>query len=73
MATKSKSGFYATEDSTYYVEEDGAIWCVETEDLRECPFRIRGTELPEGAEDADDLINPDEMNSYIEAIEAEKA
>jgi hypothetical protein len=67
-ATTRKPGFYATGDSTYYVAESGASYCVQTDDLRECPFRV--AEVPAGATECDDLLTGEEQARHIAQVES---
>jgi hypothetical protein len=72
MVTEIKSGFYATQDSTYYVAESGTIWVVQSDD-RDCPFRFRGEQLPAVAQPCGDLMTGEEheMGAHAEKIERE--
>lgn len=66
------TGFYGTRTDTYYVRDNGDVWVIQTEDLRDCPFRLNG-DIPADATECSDLLSPDEMNDFVEAVEAVEA
>lgn len=69
MATTIKAGWYGSESaaSTYYLSETGEVWVVQCDDLRDCPFRLRG-DMPADAIPVDDMMTSDEMQAHLDAI-----
>jgi hypothetical protein len=65
--TTRKPGFYGTPDSTYYLAADGIAYCVQTDDLRDCPFRVEA--IPVEATECDDLLDGEEQAGLIRSIE----
>lgn len=71
MATEIKSGWYGTEDSTYYVTPSGRVYLVQTDDtvdLNDGPRPVRGG-LPAGVAEIDPVLLDDELCAAVEGLD----